>query len=356
MVGRGPGGYAESGGPPQNVVDFTFKDAIDTINPLHHIPVVSSLYRGLTGDSISGPARSLGDMLYGGPIAAVTGAIASLIEDVTGKEPGAHAIAMLTGQEGPIADLLAPGQGDGAVDLKDPAATPTAPIMVAALSMPDTPPQSVDSEPPSEVLSAVEPALVEPAISSDVLANEDAEASQADDDGPAITDEVESGAAEQSDELEQYDNNETHPPVSTSPTPETTAAKNPSHLAYGGVIAPAAMPEMVTAPRQSALALSSAARNMPSTSFHPLTLSNPIQKPIALTPQQVQSVQSHTEPAKQTQNRGSDPLPPALIHDMMMLNLQKYSQMQGAGLPSPFLVVETDKKFSVIIYNPRPSA
>ncbi|MBT5663730.1 MAG: hypothetical protein HOJ06_00205, partial [Rhodospirillaceae bacterium] len=39
---------------------LTFGDVLDIINPLQHIPVVSTLYRELTGDEISPGARMAG--------------------------------------------------------------------------------------------------------------------------------------------------------------------------------------------------------------------------------------------------------------------------------------------------------
>ena len=47
---------------------LSFNDLIDTLNPLQHIPVISEIYRGLTGDRISPQARIAGGTLYGGPI------------------------------------------------------------------------------------------------------------------------------------------------------------------------------------------------------------------------------------------------------------------------------------------------
>ncbi|WP_346896923.1 hypothetical protein [uncultured Roseibium sp.] len=51
---------------------FGFKDFLDVINPLQHIPGISELYRAVTGDAISDGARYSGNALYGlalgGPI------------------------------------------------------------------------------------------------------------------------------------------------------------------------------------------------------------------------------------------------------------------------------------------------
>lgn len=52
--------------------------ALDTINPLQHIPFVGFLYRQVTGDTITPEASFAGGLLYGGPIGAI-GAVASMI-------------------------------------------------------------------------------------------------------------------------------------------------------------------------------------------------------------------------------------------------------------------------------------
>lgn len=47
-------------------IDFSFADFIDVINPLQHIPVISSIYRNITGDEISEPAKLAGGALFAG--------------------------------------------------------------------------------------------------------------------------------------------------------------------------------------------------------------------------------------------------------------------------------------------------
>lgn len=76
---------------------LTFGDVLDTLNPLQHIPVVSSIYRELTGDTISPGARVAGGALYGGPIGLVTSVFDAALKAVSGSDLGEHAIASLTG-------------------------------------------------------------------------------------------------------------------------------------------------------------------------------------------------------------------------------------------------------------------
>lgn len=79
------GGFLEEASPIQpGLVDLRFEDFLDVINPLQHLPVVSTLYRALSGDEISPGARFAGGLLYGGPIGAVATGLTSLVEEALG--------------------------------------------------------------------------------------------------------------------------------------------------------------------------------------------------------------------------------------------------------------------------------
>lgn len=45
---------------------LTFGDFLDIINPLQHLPLVSTIYRAITGDDISVGSRAAGALIYGG--------------------------------------------------------------------------------------------------------------------------------------------------------------------------------------------------------------------------------------------------------------------------------------------------
>ena len=68
----------------------TFAEFLDIINPLQHIPVVSTIYRAITGDQISPGPRFLGGALFGGPAGAIGAGIASLFEEASGGDLGEH--------------------------------------------------------------------------------------------------------------------------------------------------------------------------------------------------------------------------------------------------------------------------
>jgi hypothetical protein len=81
---------------------FDVFDVLDMINPLQHIPVISTIYRRLTGDELSPGARIIGATLLGGPIGATLAMADSAVEYETGKDTGANVYAALFGDEGPI--------------------------------------------------------------------------------------------------------------------------------------------------------------------------------------------------------------------------------------------------------------
>ncbi|MBM3599284.1 MAG: hypothetical protein FJX35_13760 [Alphaproteobacteria bacterium] len=73
---------------------FGFRDLIDAVNPLQHLPVVGTLYRAVTGDNIGVGSRIVGSTIFGGPIGFASAIFNSLVEADTGKDIGAHALAL----------------------------------------------------------------------------------------------------------------------------------------------------------------------------------------------------------------------------------------------------------------------
>ena len=70
-------------------------DLLEIVNPLQHIPLVSTIYRQLTGDKIGPMERIAGDALYGGLLGLVSSVANVAFEQVTGKDFGDTALAML---------------------------------------------------------------------------------------------------------------------------------------------------------------------------------------------------------------------------------------------------------------------
>jgi len=68
----------------------------DMLNPLEHIPVISTIYAKITGHKISPMARIAGDTLYGGPIGAALGVANVVTEKKTGKDIGENVMVMFS--------------------------------------------------------------------------------------------------------------------------------------------------------------------------------------------------------------------------------------------------------------------
>ncbi|OIO74720.1 MAG: hypothetical protein AUJ57_01730 [Zetaproteobacteria bacterium CG1_02_53_45] len=78
---------------------FGFGDFIDMINPLQHLPVISTLYRKLTGDAMGDAARLVGGAIFGGLLGSWISGLASAVANVfasraTGKDVGEHMLSM----------------------------------------------------------------------------------------------------------------------------------------------------------------------------------------------------------------------------------------------------------------------
>lgn len=56
---------------------FTFGDIIDIVNPLQHIPIVSNIYRKITGDVIAPAMEIAGGALFGGPLGAAMSVVST---------------------------------------------------------------------------------------------------------------------------------------------------------------------------------------------------------------------------------------------------------------------------------------
>ena len=78
-----------------------FADLLDVVNPLQHIPVVSTVYRNLTGDTIKPIAQVAGGLLYGGPSGAVVaGVMAGLQEAASAPASAPTSVAAASAAEG----------------------------------------------------------------------------------------------------------------------------------------------------------------------------------------------------------------------------------------------------------------
>lgn len=121
--------YAAQGRVEQNSAgdgSFSFKDLFDIVNPLQHIPVVSTIYREATGDTISGVSRIIGGALFGG-VAGLAASVANeVINQETGKDIGGNIISAMQGGKPNGDEVLARAGSDmlHGDEIPEPAAPP----------------------------------------------------------------------------------------------------------------------------------------------------------------------------------------------------------------------------------------
>ncbi|NQY81590.1 MAG: hypothetical protein HRT36_00750 [Alphaproteobacteria bacterium] len=103
LKARSPSQPTENQGAQQGTYDFF--DFIDAINPLQHIPLISNIYRAITGDEIRPEIRMAGNILFGvlsGPVELAIGIGSAAIDYGTGKPVGDHVLAALAPNLEPI--------------------------------------------------------------------------------------------------------------------------------------------------------------------------------------------------------------------------------------------------------------
>jgi len=91
---------------------FSFGDLIDIVNPLQHIPIVSTMYREASDDTLDAGSRMLGSTLFFGPIGLASSVVNVLVEQGTGKDIGGHIASAIFSDDGArdeteIADVAA---------------------------------------------------------------------------------------------------------------------------------------------------------------------------------------------------------------------------------------------------------
>ena len=95
---------------------FTFLDFLDIINPLQHIPVISTLYREFTGDTIDPGSNVIGSTLFFGPVGTVVSLANVFIEDATGKDMTEHAMALFRGEDSDVPEV-ASAEAETVIDI-----------------------------------------------------------------------------------------------------------------------------------------------------------------------------------------------------------------------------------------------
>lgn len=96
---------ADSSGTKRGLVDsafgddgFGFDDVLDAINPLQHLPIISTIYRAITGDQIDVAPRLIGGAIYGGFFGFLSAAVDAAVEGSTGHDIGDNVRIALFGE------------------------------------------------------------------------------------------------------------------------------------------------------------------------------------------------------------------------------------------------------------------
>jgi hypothetical protein len=93
---------------------FAFRDFIDILNPLQHIPIVATVYRNLTDDKIGVAPRVIGGALWGRIGGFVGGVVNAVMDWFTGKDVGDHVYAALFGNpKEPVSGTMVARAADG---------------------------------------------------------------------------------------------------------------------------------------------------------------------------------------------------------------------------------------------------
>lgn len=281
-----------NGGPVEIQGDMSFWDFLDIINPLQHIPIVSTVYREITGDTIQPSMRIMGDMLYGGVVGGMASIANAVVEQATGQDVGETVMASLGFGDGdhPAASTAVADASGGPAASGSPAEPPAkpqqaqqAPVGGLAAALAAAKPADLGSAP-------AQPAAGQPVrLAASTSAAKSADAS------PVLTAQLAAGAVPHPSKM----------PARDTPLASSALAKH-SAPRYAATI-----PGAVTA---NARAAGAAAAN-----------GNGGGQP------QPAAGQPANQPAEAAPAAGPSPVPPDMLSETMMRNLAKYEQSRKAA-------------------------
>lgn len=133
--------YPDGSGPRHGFVNgafgddgFGFDDVVDAINPLQHIPIISMIYRAITGDKIDVGPSLVGGALFGGFFGFIGAAVNAAIEDSTGHDAADNVRLALFGapDDAPREPVMFANGSPDASPAQDVAEAETAPADAAA--------------------------------------------------------------------------------------------------------------------------------------------------------------------------------------------------------------------------------
>lgn len=135
---------------------FTFDDLVDLVNPLQHIPGVSTIYRELTGDTIAAGPKLITGGVLGGVAGFVGSAVDALITQQTGSSLGAQVMNLFDAE--PTATAQNKPQTEAALAEAPPALLEPTPIeQLQALPQLAVPQLNAPREERSDKPGAIDP-------------------------------------------------------------------------------------------------------------------------------------------------------------------------------------------------------
>jgi hypothetical protein len=140
---------------------MSFDDVRNVVNPLHHIPIVSTIYQAVSGAKIGIGPRMIAAAVLGGPAGLILAGISAFIEEMSGGTIAEHAVALfdgLTGDGEPApANMIAavPNHTDGETESIDASALGDVPTIQPAII--DEP---IGTDWNGEKLAAIVPAVL----------------------------------------------------------------------------------------------------------------------------------------------------------------------------------------------------
>ncbi|QCO02676.1 hypothetical protein [Azospirillum argentinense] len=279
--------------------EMSFGDFLDIINPLQHIPLVNTIYREITGDTIKPSSKVIGGILFGGPLGGMASIANAVVEQAQGKDIGGQIMASL-GFDGDAATGHPPAGTSGATAvaaLPDSAAGTSAPAAAAAAPSAQ-PTRTVTAELPDAKRPAAPPHGVGAAVSGSGR------------DG--LTDTPHPSRMPARDT-----------PLANSMMARYAAAKpHPSTIGFAATATPSGAPkageaQATTAQPAAATGAATGAANAPANA----------------------SAQANATPAAANSNAFA-PVTPDMLSETMMRNLAKYEQgRRAAQAPAPSLRV-----------------
>ena len=117
---------------------------LSSLNPLHHIPVVSTVYGEITGTRPVPAVRIFAAAALAGPLGFVAALADALLEEATGRTAGGHVVAALAGEpttaiaSGPSGtDTVMPSREQRSADTYPTASTGDRSVRTTTMPAPD---------------------------------------------------------------------------------------------------------------------------------------------------------------------------------------------------------------------------